>query len=178
MTVKLHRKPWLCKESLKTPSSRPILIYFEFRSKPSLITVIWMDPHSPQKFIATKYCFPILGDDTSFFFFLSFFLCFFIFRFYDMLCYIIYFVIINFCKNCFLSIVIVIFIYYYYFYLINEWFFHKKIFQFFHVSGCSGMFRNAPGFIDAPDHGTLINRFKWLGWFVVMQSGWIYFSNL
>ena len=37
-------KRWLCEESLKTPSSRPILIYFEFRSKPSLITVISMDP--------------------------------------------------------------------------------------------------------------------------------------
>ena len=28
----------------KPPSSRPILIYFEFRTKPSLITVISMDP--------------------------------------------------------------------------------------------------------------------------------------
>ena len=28
----------------KPPSSRPILIYFEFRSKPSLVTVISMDP--------------------------------------------------------------------------------------------------------------------------------------
>ena len=73
------------KESLKTPSSRPILIYFEFTSKPLLITVIWMDPHSPKKFIATKYCFFILGDDTSIF--LSFVVCFFIFRFYVMLCY-------------------------------------------------------------------------------------------
>ena len=70
-----------------------------------------MDLHSPKKFIATKYCFLILGDDTSFFFFLSFFVCFFIFRFF-MLCYVmwapgyvIYFVIINFCKNCFLSVV-------------------------------------------------------------------------
>ena len=65
-------KRWLCEESLKTPSSRPILIYFEFRSKPSLITVICMDPHSPNKLFATKYCFLIPGDDTSFFFFISF----------------------------------------------------------------------------------------------------------
>ena len=28
----------------KTPSSRPILIYFEFRSKPSLVTLISVDP--------------------------------------------------------------------------------------------------------------------------------------
>ena len=56
-------KRWLCEESLKTPSSRPILIYFEFRSKPSLITVICMDPHSPNKLIATKYCFLILVDE-------------------------------------------------------------------------------------------------------------------
>ena len=115
-------KRWLCEESLKTPSSRPILIYFEFRSKPSLITVICMDPHSPNKLIATKYCSLILGDDTSFFFFLSFFLsfflCFFIFRFYVLLCHVIYFGIIIFCKNCFLSIVlfVIIIIYYYYYY--------------------------------------------------------------
>ena len=53
---------------LENPSSRPILIYFEFRSKPSLITVICMDPHSPNKLIATKFCFLIVGGDTSFFF--------------------------------------------------------------------------------------------------------------
>ena len=35
-----ERKAW------NPPSSRPILIYFEFRSKPSLITVICMNPHS------------------------------------------------------------------------------------------------------------------------------------
>ena len=144
-------KRWLCDENLKTLSSRPILIYFQFRSKPSLVTVIWMDPHSPKNFIATNYCFLILGDDTSFFFFL----CFFIFRFYVMLCYVMLFifVIINFCKNCFLSIVLFIIIYYYYYYyyyLMNQliFFFHKKIFLFFHVPGCSGMF-HVPGFIDA-----------------------------
>ena len=106
-------KRWLCEESLKTLSSRPTLIYFEFRSKPSLITVIWMDPHSHKKFIATKYCFLILGDDTSFFFFLSFFVSLF---FVIMLCYVIYFVMINFCKNCFLTIVLFIIYYYYYYY--------------------------------------------------------------
>ena len=130
-------KRWLCEESLKTPSSRPILIYFEFRSKPSLITVIWMDPHSPKKFIGTKYCFFILGDDTSFFFFLSFFVSLF---FVFMLCYVIYFVTIIFCKNCFLSIVLFI-IYYYYYYLIN-FFFHKK--KYILIFSCSGMFRDVP----------------------------------
>ena len=91
-------KRWLCDESLKTLSSRPILIYFEFRSKPSLITVIWMDPHSPKKFIATKYCFLILGDDTSFLFFLCFFVSLF---FVFMLRYVNYFVIVNFCNELF-----------------------------------------------------------------------------
>ena len=110
-------KRWLCEESLKTPSSRPILIYFEFTSKPSLITVIWMDRHSPKKFIATKYCFFILRDDTSFFFFLSLYVS----LFFVLYCYVIYFVIVNFCKNCFLSIVLFIIYYYYYYnyYLIN-----------------------------------------------------------
>ena len=109
-------KRWLCEESLKTPSSRPILIYFEFRSKPSLITVICMDPHSPNKLFATKYCFLILVDgtsldDTSFFFFISFFFFFFMINFY---------------KNHF--IIIIIF----------SWNF------FFHVPGFSGMFRHVP----------------------------------
>ena len=61
---------------------RPILIYFEFRGKPSL-TVIFMDPHSPNKLIVTKCYFLILGNDTSFFFFLSFFF---------VLCYVMLFI--------------------------------------------------------------------------------------
>ena len=73
------------KKAWKPPSSRPISIYFEFRSKPSLITVVCMDPHSPKKLFATKYWFLILWDDTSFFFFISrFFLFVFVFVF---LCY-------------------------------------------------------------------------------------------
>ena len=73
---------------LETLSSCPILI-FEFRGKPSLVTVICMDPHPPnnQFILATKYCFLILGNDTSFFFFFSIFFVF-------MLCY---FVIICYC---------------------------------------------------------------------------------
>ena len=113
----------------KPPSSRPILIYFEFRSKPSLITVICMDPHSPNKLFATKYCFLILGDE---FLFLNHF---FVFRFFFfvILCY---FVIINFYKNY--VIIIILFIY----------FFSWKLLLFFHVPGSSEMFR-VPGFIDA-----------------------------
>ena len=113
----------------KTPFSRPILIYFELRGKPSLIAVIWKDPHLPKKLIATKYCFLILGDDTSFFFFL-------IFHFYVvMLCYFIYFVIIIFGKNCFLFILFIII--YYYNYLLINCFFIKKNNNFF-------MFRDVP----------------------------------
>ena len=93
-------KRWLCEESLKPPFSRPILIYFEFRSKPSLITVICMDPHSPNKLFATKYCFLVLGDDTSFFFFLSLFFVFFL----------LFYVIINFLKNFIVIIIIIIII--------------------------------------------------------------------
>ena len=117
-------KRWLCEESLKTPSSRPILIYFEFRSKPSLITVICMDPHSPNKLFATKYCFLILGDDTSFFFFISF-----------SFGFLLFYVIINFYKNYFIIIIIL------------SIYFHENFF-FFHVPGCSGMF-HVPGIIDA-----------------------------
>ena len=87
-----------------------LLIYFEFRSKPSLITVIWMDPHSPKKFIATKYCFFILGDDTGFFFFLSLFL-YFSFLCYVMLCYL-------FCYFKFLQKLFSIYCSFYYYYLL------------------------------------------------------------
>ena len=38
----------------------------------SIITVICINPYSPNKLIATKYCFLILGDDTSFFFLIFF----------------------------------------------------------------------------------------------------------
>ena len=79
----------------KTPL---LATHFEFRSKPSLITVICMDPHSPNKLFATKYCFLILGDE---FLFLNHF---FIFRFFFViLCY---FVIINFYKNYVLIIIL------------------------------------------------------------------------
>ena len=38
----------------------------------SIITVICINPYSPNKLIATKYCFLILGDDTSFVFLIFF----------------------------------------------------------------------------------------------------------
>ena len=72
----------------KPPFSRPVatLRYFESRSKPSLITVICMNPHSPNKFyfVATKYCFLILRENTSFFFLIiSLFFVFFFFFFFS-----------------------------------------------------------------------------------------------
>ena len=117
------RKAW------KPPSSRTVSIYFEFRSKPSLITIICMDPHSPNKLIAKKYCFLILLDEqipVSFswsdflIFLLSVISC--------------YFVIINFYQNYVIIINIILFYF----------FFHENYFLFFHVPGCSGMFQNVP----------------------------------
>ena len=94
----------------KPLSSRPILIYFEFRGKPSLINVIiCMDPHSPDKLIAhvTKYCFlMIVGDDTSFVFFLSLFFVFMLCC--VVLCYFNSFDIINFYRIYFISIILCI----------------------------------------------------------------------
>ena len=95
----------------------PFLIYFEFRGKPSL-TVICMDPHSPNKLIVRKYCFLILGDDTSFFFFVLSF---------SFVCSFVYFVIINQFSKI---------IYYYYFI-----YFFLKITLIF---SRSGMFQNVP----------------------------------
>ena len=110
-------KRWLCEERLKTSSSRPILIYFEFRSKPSLITVICMDPHSPNKLFATKYCFLVLGDDTSFFFFLSLF-------FFFFFCY--FTLSLTFKKILLLLLLLLLLL------------FHENFF----FPGCSGIFRN------------------------------------
>ena len=64
------RKAW------RPLSSWPILIHFNFWGKPSLIIAIifcMYPPHSPNKLIATKYCFLIVGDDTSFVFFITYF---------------------------------------------------------------------------------------------------------
>ena len=119
----------------KPPSSGLI------RSKPSLIIVIWMDPHAPNKFFATKYCFLILGDDTSFFFLIiSLFVVFFFWLFYVILL-----------LSIFTKTILLLS-------FLNFFFFFMKIILYFHVPGCSGMFRNVPecsgmfhvpGFIDA-----------------------------
>ena len=93
-----------------------------------------MDPHSPNKLFATKYCFLIPGDDTSFFFFISL-----------SFGFLLFYVIIDFYINYF---ILFIFIHENYFYF----------FMFRDVPGCSGMFRHVPacsgmfhvpGFIDA-----------------------------
>ena len=87
----------------------------------SIITVICINPYSPNKLIATKYCFLILGDE------LLFLNHFFIFRFlFVIFCY---FFIVNFYKN---YVIIII--------LFNQFFFMKITFIF----SCSGMFRDVP----------------------------------
>ena len=94
------RKAW------RPLSSWPILIHFNFWGKPSLIIAIifCMYPHSPNKLIATKYCFLIVRDDTSFVFSINYFsfLC-----SVELHCFI-YFAVINFCKNYFIIIIIII----------------------------------------------------------------------
>ena len=108
------RKAW------KLSSSWPILIYFEFRSKPSLITVICMDPHSPNKLFVTKYCFLIrFSFSISFFPFSFLFFSFFFFFFF-----LLFYVVINFYKN------------HYYF----SFFFHEN----FIIFSCSGIFGSVP----------------------------------
>ena len=52
-------KGWLCEESLKEGLETPLPyvqfeFFFEFRGKSSLITVISMDSHSPNKFSTAK----------------------------------------------------------------------------------------------------------------------------
>ena len=114
-------KRWLCEESLKTPSSRPTLIYFEFRSKPSLITVICMNPHSPNKFnllrqnIVFSYSERIPVSFSWLFHYFSFFFGYFTFL-------------------LILTKIILLLLFYYIF------FFMKIIFIF----SCSGMFRDVP----------------------------------
>ena len=85
--------------------------------------------------IPTKYCFLILGEDTRFIFFLYFSFLFYVF----MSIFVIYKVFLL----PYFNVFIIIFL---------------QFFKFFHVPGCSGMFRNVParsgmfhvpGFIDA-----------------------------
>ena len=110
-----------------------------------------MDPHSPNKLLATKYCFLIPGDDTSFFFFISFFFGFLLF-----------YVIISFYKNYFIII-----------YLFLLLFFSWKLFLFFRVPECSGMFR-VPGFIDAYTKQTFGNRHYTI---YVCATIWIFYKT-
>ena len=110
-----------CEKSLQTTLlSTHFNIYLNLEaSLHSIITVICINPYSPNKLIATKYCFLILGDDTSFFFFFFFLL------------FLLFYVIVNFYKN----------------YLIFNVFFHENYFYFFmfrDVPRCSGMFRDVP----------------------------------
>ena len=128
------RKAW------KPPSSQPILIRFEFRNKRSLITVICLDPHSPNKLFVTRYCFLMLGDNTSFFFLILYF----------SFLFLLFYVIINFYKNYYYIIIIFFNENYPYFFFI-----------FRNVPECSGMF-HVPGFIDGR-HDVLLVLLFWLG---------------
>ena len=114
------------REAWNPPSLRPISIYFEFRSNTSLITIICMDPYSPNKLIVKKYCFLILLEEQIP---VSFSWSDFLIFLFSVISY--YFVIINFYQN---YVIIILF---------N--FFSWKLFLFFHVPECS-VFR---GFIDA-----------------------------
>ena len=105
-------------------SSRFILTYFEFRSKPPLITVICMDPR-PTNYLRQNIFFSCPEMiRVSFSLFLSFSV---------------------FCYFTLLLVFEKIYYYYYYYYYI---FFTKIIFIF----SCSGMFRNVPcsGFYRRP----------------------------
>ena len=105
---------------LQNPPPHDPFYFWIYRGKPSLITVICMDPRSPNKLIATEYCFLILGDDYQFLF---------LYFFISLFSFFCYFVNINFYKNYF--IIVILFYYYYYF------FFYENYFYFF-------MFRNVP----------------------------------
>ena len=87
-----------------------------------------MNPHSPNKLIATEYCFLILGGDYQLLFFL------FLLLFYVILLLLIFTKI----------ILLLFFLFYYYFFYENYFYF----IMFRDVPACSGMFR-FPGFTDA-----------------------------
>ena len=94
-----------------------------------------MDP----QITATKYCFLIPGDDSSFFFFISF-----------SFGFLLFYVVINFYENYFIIFIIII--------IFCFFFFMKIIFIF----SCAGMFRNVPacsGFYRRPSRSSL-KRFK------------------
>ena len=89
-----HGKPITRGSCVRNAYKTPLLtnhfnIYFEFRSKRSLITVIWMDPHSPTSKKSLRqnivFSYPEMIP-VSFSFFLCLFL-YFSFLCYVMLCY-------------------------------------------------------------------------------------------
>ena len=113
----------------KPPSSRLVWKYFEFRSKRTFTHYYHFHGPLPHKLFASKYCFLIPGDDTSFFFFISF-----------SFSFLLFYVIINFYKNYFIIIIIIILFIY----------FHENYFYFVtfrDVPECSGLF-HVPDFID------------------------------
>ena len=93
----------------------------------SIFTVICINPYSPNKLIATNYCFLILGDDTSFVFLIFFLL---------------FYVITNFYKNHFI----------FNFFSMKIIFIFSCSGIFRNVPQCFGMFRNVPcsGFYQRP----------------------------
>ena len=107
----------------KPPSSRPILIYFEFRSNPySLLTFAWTLTR-PTKFnrlrqnIVFSYSERIPVSFSWLFHYFSFFFC--------------YFTLLVIFTTIILLLLFYLFIF-------------MKIILFFHVPECSGMFRNVP----------------------------------
>ena len=133
------RKAW------KPPSSRPIWVYFEFRSKPSLITVISMDPR-PTNYLRQNivFSYPEMIR-VSFSLFLSL----------SVFCYFTLLLI-------FIKIILLLLLFYLFIFM--------KIIFIFSCSGmfrnvpeCSGMFRNVPcsGFYRHPlCLATLFERFE------------------
>ena len=95
-----------------------------------------MYPHSPNKLIATRYCFLIVRDDTSVVFFINnfSFLCSFVLH------YFIYFAFINFYKNYFSIIIIIIILF------LNNFFIKIIIILIFYVLEWSVF-----GVISTPD---------------------------
>ena len=89
-----------------------------------------MNPHSP--IVATKYCFLVFREDTSFFFLIiSLFFVFFL----------LFYVIINFYKNYFIIIILL----YIYISFHKDYFYFSCSGMFWDVPGCSEIFRDVPG---------------------------------
>ena len=92
----------------------------------SIITVICINPYSPNKLIATKYCFLILGDDSSFF-------CLILILFF---CY--------FTLSLIFTKIILFLLFYFYYYFFFMKIIFISVFMFRNVPACSGMFRHVP----------------------------------